>query len=150
MATHENRKRKGTARPTCLGNKFALGNKGGRPRKWTEEAIAKETAALHEWMENPNNYFFTSFLAARGLHPQQMERFAAESEEFRETHARARATQEFRIVDKALNRKFDATFAKFVLSNKAGWKEKQEISGDGKNPLAALFDEIGQKAKDHK
>lgn len=148
MVTQKKRKRKGTPRPTCLGNTFAVGNKGGRPRKWTDEVIAKETNALHEWIENPNNYFFTSFLTARNLHPQQVERFAEMSEEFCEAYARAKLVQEQRLVELAVSRKGDGNFIKFVLQNKAGWKDKNEISGDTQNPLAVIMERIALSAKD--
>ena len=141
------KKRKGTPRPTCLGNKFALGNKGGRPHKWDKKAIAKETTALNEWIKDPANYFFTSFLAVRNLHPQQIERFAEVSEEFCEAYARAKLVQEQRIVEGALTRKFDGNFAKFVLQNKAGWKERNELSGNTENPLAVILEHIASRAK---
>jgi hypothetical protein len=148
MPTRKQPARKGTPRPTCLGNKFAVRNKGGRPRKWDEKAIAEETAALHKWMDNPNNYFFTSFLTARKLHPQQVERFAELSEEFCEAYARAKLVQEARIVEGALTRKFDGTFAKFILQNKAGWKEKSEVSGNAENPLAVIMERIALGERD--
>ena len=140
--------RKSSPRPTCIGNKFAQGNKGGRPRKWTDEAIAKETDALYDWIDNPNNYFFTSFLIARELHPQQVERFAEMSEEFCEAYARAKLVQEARLVHMGITRKGDPGFIKFILQNKAGWKEKNEVSGDGENPLAVIMEKIAASAKD--
>ena len=148
MAIQKKQNRKGTPRPTCIGNRFAQGNKGGRPRKWTDEAIAKETDALYEWIDNPNNYFFISFLIARSLHPQQVERFAAESEEFCEAYARAKLVQECRLVEMGITRKGDPNFIKFILQNKAGWREKSEVAGNAENPLAVIMERIALSAKD--
>lgn len=140
--------RKGTPRPTLKGNKFALGNEGGRPREWTDKAIAVEIQALREWMQDVNNYFITSFLVERGLHREHMERLSSYSEEFRSAFERARLVQECRLVELAVSRKGDPGFIKFILQNKSGWKEKSEISGDSANPLAVLLDRIGANAKD--
>ncbi len=141
-------KRKGTPRPTCIGNKFAVGNNGGRPREWTDADIALETQALKDWIKDPKNYFLTSFLIQRDLFKEQMERFARYNEEFRLTFDKAKLVQEQRLVDLAVSKKGDGGFIKFVLQNKAGWKEKSEISGDAANPLAVILERIGQTAKD--
>lgn len=130
------------------GNKFAVGNNGGRPREWTSVEIEKERIALEEWMENPKNYFFTNFLNIRKLHPEQIERFCTYNQEFRESYARARRIQEERLVELAVFRKGDANFIKFVLQNKAGWKEKSEVSGDANNPLAVILEKIAANSRD--
>lgn len=141
-------KRKGTPRPTCIGNKFALGNKGGRPRKWTEKEISAEYFALIEWMEDPNSYFMTSFLIQRYLKAEHLRRLSQYSEEFRETLERARLVQECRLVDLAVFHKGDPGFIKFILQNKSGWKGKAEISGNAANPLAVIMERIAASAKD--
>ena len=123
-------------------------NPGGRPREWTEPAIEVERVALEKWIANPKNYFFTSFRTERNLSIQTVDRMCTYSEKFRETYARALEIQEARIVENAMNRKFDSNFAKFVLQNKAGWRDKQEISGDAANPLAVIMDRIAQSARD--
>ena len=105
--------------------------------------MEKERIALEKWIENPDNYFLTAFRTERNLLPEIVERLREYSISFRETYARALEIQEQRIVSNALSRKFDGNFAKFVLQNKAGWKEKQEISGDASNPLAVLLAKIG-------
>lgn len=148
MVTQQKQNRRGTPRPTCVGNKFAQGNKGGRPRKWTDEMIAKEAIALREWIKNPGNYFFTSFLVERGLHPQQIERFAKLSEEFCEAYERAKLVQETRLVEMGITRSGDPSFIKFILQNKAGWKKKNEVSGNSESPLAFLVQRIASSAQD--
>ena len=120
----------------------------GRPREWTAGLIEQKRQALDRWIDNPENYFFTAFLNEEGLHAEHIARFCQYSQSFRETHTRALQIQEQRIVEAALTRKFDGNFAKFVLQNKAGWREKSEVTGDGTNPLAIILDRIGKAGKD--
>jgi hypothetical protein len=148
MVAKNRTKRQGTPRPTCQGNKFAVGNKGGRPRDWDEQAIMAEMKALLEWMQNPRSYFLSSFLIQRNLSWEHLNRLSRYSEEFRETLERARLVQECRLVEMAISRRGDPGFIKFVLQNKAGWKEKSEISGDAGNPLAVIMEKIAQNARD--
>jgi len=48
----------------------------------------------------------------------------------------------------ALTRKHDANFTKFVLANKAGWREKAEAEAPTINVLNVILDRIGKDAKD--
>jgi hypothetical protein len=148
MPDRNQKKRKGTPRPTCVGNKFALGNKGGRPREWTAENIETERLALIEWAKDTKNYFITSFLNQRNLSPEHLCRFSQYSEEFREALERAKCIQEERLVDLAVTRKGDPGFIKFILQNKSGWKDKSEVSSEAGNPLAIILEKIGQTARD--
>lgn len=56
--------------------------------------------------------------------------------------------QECRLVDMVVFRKGDPGFIKFILQNKAGWREKNEISGSAENPLAVIMERIALSAKD--
>jgi len=119
-----------------------------RPREWTDEDIELETEALIRWISNPNNYYFTSFLIERDLDTAHLDRFAKYSETFRLTLEKAKRVQEQRLVDLAVTKKGDGGFIKFILQNKAGWKDKQEISGDAANPLAVIMGRIADSAND--
>jgi hypothetical protein len=120
----------------------------GRPREWTKEYIEQKRQLLEKWIDNPKNYFFTTFLNEADLHHEHIERFCNYSPEFRATHARALKIQEARLVDLAVSRKGDGNFIKFIMANKCGWKEKSEVSGDGVNPLAIIMARIADSAKD--
>jgi len=120
----------------------------GRPQEWNEEAIEAETEALKEWIKDKDNYYFTSFLVARSLSDEHIARFEKRSESFRETLALARRVQELRLVQLALTKEHDGTFTKFVLANRAGWKEKTELSSDSKNPLSFILSSIDSQTKD--
>jgi len=119
----------------------------GRPREWTPERIEKERISLEAWIAIPKSYYVLEWLNQRGIDYTQAEKLASLSPSFQQTYARARAIQEQRLVDLAVSRKGDGNFIKFVLQNKAGWREKQELSGDAKNPLAVIMDKIAQSSK---
>jgi hypothetical protein len=153
--TKDKKKRKvktGFKRPnksiSLKGNQYALGHHEGRPRVWTEEAIEVERQALLKWIKDPKNYILIGFANERDLHPEQIQRMMEYSKEFRDCYARARQVQEERLVDLAVSRKGDPNFIKFVLQNKSGWKEKNEISGDQANPLAVIMDRIAMSSRD--
>ena len=120
----------------------------GRPREWTEQDIEEKRVHLEKWINNPKNYFFTSFLNEADLYDEQIQRFCNYSESFRLTYARALKIQETRLVELAVSRKGDGNFIKFIMANKCGWKEKSEVSGDGVNPLAIIMAKIADSAKD--
>ena len=128
-----------------IGNKYAVGK--GRPVEWTPELIEIEREALETWIDDPKNYFITAFLNERKLDAKLIDRFTQSSQSFCQTYTRAKQIQEQRLVEAACTRKFDGNFVKFVLQNKAGWKEKQELSGDTQNPLAILMAKIDANAK---
>ena len=119
----------------------------GRPTEWTEERIEVERLALLKWIKDPKNYFLTGFLVERGLINEQIARFEKNSKNFCDTMAVARHVQEQRLVELAVSRKGDPGFIKFILQNKAGWRERNEISGDAANPLSVIMERIALKAK---
>ena len=128
------------------GNKFQLmAERLGRHTDWPDEDIAEETQALKEWISDPKNYYFNSFLTLRGLHHEHVERFSQRNAEFCAMVKFAKAIMEQRLVDLAISKKGDGNFIKFVLANKSGWKERSEISGDSANPLALVLDKIAKQ-----
>lgn len=127
---------------------YNTNGEGGRPRDWDEKCIEIERLALEDWINNPDNYFFNSFLNERRLTAENIERFCNYSKRFRETCIIAKGIQEQRIVEGAMTRKFDSSFSKFVLQNKAGWVEKQQISGDKSQPLAIALTASDGESKD--
>lgn len=117
-------------------------NLGGRPIEWTEERIEERTKALEKWMANPENYFFTKFLVEQNLDAKQITRMCEKSPRFCHTVEQAKRFQELRLVEMAVTKKGDGNFIKFVLQNKAGWRDKTEISGDAANPLSVIMDRV--------
>jgi hypothetical protein len=130
------------------GNQLAKGHGFGRPEVWTEEKIAQEAALLEEWFENPKNFYLQTFATERGYTSKFYEKLAEKSPLFSQTLSRVREIQEARIVSSSLERKFDGNFAKFVLANRHGWREKTELSGDANSPLGFLLNQVDGKSKD--
>ena len=120
----------------------------GKPVEWTDDKCLEEAKALEEWIANPNSYYIGEFCVLRGYHHQTLDVLCARNSVFAETLKKAKQAQESRIVANSLTRKFDGNFAKFVLANRAGWKEKTEVSGDANNPLSFLLNQIDGKTKD--
>lgn len=135
-------------RPSMVGNKYAVGHGCGRPEEWTQERIEEEAKELEKWFANPKNYYLNAFASERGYASNWYDVMASRSKVFRETLSRAREIQETRIVGNSLERKFDGNFAKFVLANRHGWKEKTEVSGDAANPLSFVLGNIDGNTKD--
>jgi hypothetical protein len=103
---------------------------------------------MNEWFANPKNYYLNGFASERGYHSSWYEDMARKSKVFSQTLARVREIQERRIVESSLERKFDGNFAKFVLANRHGWKEKTELSGDAANPLSFVLGAVDGNSKD--
>ena len=130
------------------GNRAWFGAKSGRPIIWTKPKIKQVTEALKLWIDEPKNYYVISFCNEVGLLHSQLEDLASKDPEFAETYKIAKQVQEIRLVDLAVSRKGDGNFIKFVLANKAGWREKTELSGDSSNPLAIVLDKISKKQQE--
>jgi len=119
-----------------------------RPIEWTNKLIENEAEELLKWCKDPNNYYFIKFFNERGYVYEQAERFARSNDTFCKALSHARSVQEQRLVELAVTKKGDGNFIKFILQNKAGWKEKSEVSGDGNNPLTVILDKIGATHKE--
>lgn len=124
------------------------GQEGGRPREWTPARIEKERQYLLKWIANPKNFSVISFLNARDICRAQLERICNYSETFRATYEKAKQIQEERLIELAVTKKGDSNFIKFMLQNKAGWKERSEISGDKQNPLAMIMQHVAKNYKE--
>lgn len=120
----------------------------GRPIEWTEQAIEDERVLFEKWLLNQKNYYFQVFYNDRDLSYETIEMFSRRSPAFLETMKKARAIQEQRLVTLALERKHDGNFTKFVLANRAGWKERTELSGSAANPLAFILAAVDGTSKD--
>lgn len=120
----------------------------GRPETWTEEVIEDERKALEEWLSDERNYYLTKFASSRGYFSSWLDEMANKSHRFSLTLQRAREIFEARIVTNSLDRTMDGNFAKFVLANKAGWKEKQELSSSKEDPLQSILINIDGSTKE--
>lgn len=134
--------------PAPIKNKFAVGNSGPPPRKYTQEFIEQEAAAFVKWFSLPDNIYFKRFALERGYPPDELANFAEKSEVFNRAYKLAKAWQECKIVEGALLNKLNSNFAKFAMANLSCWTDKQQVSGDATNPLAFLLQKIDGNSKD--
>ncbi len=134
--------------PAPKGNKYAVGNSGQPPSKFTQEFIEKEAIAFINWFSKPENIYFKRFALERGYPPDELANFARKSEVFNRAYMFAKAWQECKIVEGALFNKVNSSFAKFAMANLSGWSDKQQISGDVVNPLAFLLQKMDGQSKD--
>lgn len=135
-------------RTKTTASRYPVGQNFGRPREWTDDKIEAECAALEEWVKDPDNYYIASYAISRGYTSDTLDKLAERNSNFRRTLTSAKEACEHKIVDGSLSRKYDGSFAKFLLANKAGWKEKTELSGDKNSPLAFILGDIDGTSKD--
>lgn len=129
------------------GNKYAAGNSGQMPSKYTQEFIENEAKAFILWFSQPENIYFKRFALERGYPPDVLADFAKKSEVFGRAYTFAKAWQECKIVEGALFNKLNSNFAKFAMTNLSGWTDKQQVSGDVANPLAFLLQKVDGQSK---
>lgn len=129
-------------------NKYAVGNSGPPPRKYTHEFIEQEAIAFIHWFAQPNNIYFKRFALERGYPPDELAHFAKKNEVFKRAYLFAKEWQECKIVEGALFNKLNSNFAKFAMANLSGWSDKQQVSGDAANPLAFLLQQVDGQSKD--
>lgn len=124
--------------------------KGGRPRRYSEEDIEKLADELIDWMKDESHFWFKDFCLERGINPNLMTKLARENEKFSEAYELVKDMQESRVFKGALMKNFNPTMAKFVLMNCHGWSEKNEtrISANSENPITALFESITNTSRD--
>lgn len=125
-------------------------NEGGRPVKWTTEAIEIEANEFELWIQNPKNVYFKRFALERGYSPQRYNEFCEVSERFSAVFNRVKEWQETRIAEGALFNELNSGFSKFFMQNVCNWREKSEttLSGDSANPMSFLLDLANSQSKE--
>lgn len=149
--------RKGDKHPKMIGNKYALGNKGGRPPSYelkfcqaiidyfstpaSQEYTYKETLEYYkdggikrksfEKKPLPNKLpTFYGFAASIGVNQDTLHEWKKKHKEFSEAFASAKELQKEFIIENGLSGASPSTFAIFVAKNLTDMKDKQEITGD--------------------
>lgn len=99
--------------PGPVGNKHALGNKGGRPSHFDKSVEAKE---LIEWAQLDDSYVLRMFAPLRGYSYDTMTRWTEEDDEFRQAYILAKdlvgARRELKLISDGSSSPFQryATF----------------------------------------
>ena len=109
----------------------------------TDEDLKEEARLFLEWMDKPESIFYKQFAIDRGYSPQKLSEYAARCPEFKVALDIANEWQEAKLVTQSFWQKGSANIAKFVLSNKHGWKESQAPA-----QATASFQECDGKSKD--
>jgi hypothetical protein len=117
-----------------IGNKNALGNKGGRPEKYTSEWISAEAKAFREWIQQPRNLWLKGFAYERGYKPQNLTEFAEKNIEFAEALTYAKDEQERTFVHGAWSKDMSMEFVRHFMPRmlkdrpewKASWDREEE------------------------
>ena len=135
----------GDKHPKMLGNKFAVGNNGGRPTKYTP-AILKRAK---QYLPQCNDQIITDEygkvvrvivrlpkLAGLALwlnvSPQTLTRWGDKYKEFWEVINDVNTAQEDRLVDSGLSGNYNPTIAKLIISAKHNYREKSDVTTDDK------------------
>lgn len=103
-----------------------------RPKKYTQEFLAKEAKALLAWMKaHEEHLWLGSFAAERGYSRQRLSEFAGKSEEFADAYSLAKTIQEAGIVQGGLGNRLNAKVVVFTLKNVAGWRDTKDLAARG-------------------
>ena len=105
-----------------LGNKYAIGNNGGRPPKFESPEDLEE--AVNNYFENEDALSVTGLALSLGFDSRQSLYDYAEKDEFSYIIKRAKLVIENNYENCLLNA--SPTGAIFALKN-MGWKDKQEL-----------------------
>lgn len=119
-----------------IGNKFAEGNEGGRPTKFTADTlkIAQEYIADCEDSTDDNGRLNVSLptvagLAIRlGVSRETIYAWKSEDKEFSDVYQELMAKQEVQLLNNGLSSKYNSNIVKLMLG-KHGYSDKQELLG---------------------
>lgn len=110
------------------GNKNALGNKGGRPEKWTSSFVAEEIEWMKKYLissEGENIVFKKELCHLRKYSHSQFTTYVTKFELF-EAIKEIDEILEVRIAKAGMTNEINTTMAIFCLKNNHGWKDKTE------------------------
>jgi hypothetical protein len=113
--------------------------------KWTKKRADQLAHDLIAWQKKDAiNIFWEEFLVIeRDLHPNVIGYLRKKYSSFSDLLEKARKIQELKLQKYATADKLNAAITKFVLINKHGWRDKQEVTGkDGKPLISSIQIEI--------
>lgn len=130
-----------SSKPKKLNGKL-FSSKYQPPEKWTEERALQLGNDLINWLKakdedgnDKGNIFFEEFLTMeKDLYPELTKYLSDKFSSFFKLLEQAKKIQEIKLMKFGTTNQLNATMTKFVLINKHGWRDKQEITGkDGKD-----------------
>lgn len=104
--------------------------------KWTEQAALELGKELIEWLkekdedgEDKGNIFYEEFLVIENdYYPDLVGYLSEKFSSFFDLIKKAEKIQELKLQKYGVGDRLNSSMTKFVLANKHGWKEKQEIN----------------------
>lgn len=106
--------------------------------------IREEMEALEIWIKNPENYWISMFAHERGYHPSRLKEWAEKDEDFNEIYKKAQSLQSDKIVMCALENKFNAKFAQFVLGKIDPFYEEKVEKSDPLHVMAEFMKQVNE------
>jgi len=139
--------------PAPKNNKNAVGNKGGRPEKWTKEVALKLGNDLIKWMSpkivieagkqrdiHAVNILWEEFIVIeKGLYPDIISQLSNKFIEFSLLIKKAKKIQETKLVKYGIANRLQPAMTIFVLKNHHNYKDKKDITTDGDKITAITF-----------
>jgi hypothetical protein len=104
----------------------------GRPKKYTKEFIDALATDLQAYFDKKENIFLLGFAIEKKLPPEYFAIFARQNKSFSTALKNAKAIQELRLIESGLG-KPNAAMSIFALKNVAGWRDKNDITSNGKS-----------------
>ena len=90
----------------------------------------RQMLTYFETAQAPEYPTFSEFAVRLGTVPEDIERWKERHPAFRAAYDACRARQEALLVSGALAKKYDPTFAKFLLTTKFGYGEETDTGGE--------------------
>jgi len=104
---------------------------GGRPKKWTDEAIEKEAEAFDKWISKPTSIWFEKFAFERGYPAQNLSEWAQKNKRFSEAYKRAKLWQKIKLIEGGLFSKFNSKITTLLLSHEFQINEQSNVHQTG-------------------
>jgi len=122
LATH-----KRVPPPAPKGNKYALGNKGGRPTKY-DRAYCADIIQFFDVEPGRNKFpMFETWCYKIGIHRDTMDAWVKKHPEFSDAYKTAKELQKVNLIHGGLSGVYKENFSKFVAVNCTDLRDKQEV-----------------------
>lgn len=118
-----------------------MANKG-KPTKWTKERIEKERKALGKYIKNTPLPLLYEFAVSRDYSHQRLSEWAHDSQAVSDTIKKCKDKATAELIRGGMSKKYEIAMAIFCLKNIAGWRDKQELTGDSGKPINIIFEGI--------
>jgi len=105
-------------------------NKGGRPKKYTDEVIKKHGEGLLKFMQVKKNYWLKDYCIKNDFPSEYLSIWERENSEFSQSLKKAKDIQESKFVEKGINAKGNVAFIIFALKNVSKWRNEDQTDNE--------------------